>query len=120
MAKHNEMGQQGEAIARRYLSQQGYEILETNYRVGRLEADFVAYHEGKIVFVEVKTRASHDYGDPESFVDRKKQRAYIALANSYVQYHHRDEEVRFDIVSVIINKEQFEIKHIPNAFTTVG
>lgn len=107
-------------MACRYLKEHHYAILETNWRKGRHEADIIAYMEGVIVFVEVKTRSSREYGDPESFVDRAKQRSYLFLANAYVMENDRDEEVRFDIIAVTITEQGTEIEHIPNAFNAVG
>ena len=93
MAEHNDTGMQGEALARRHLEEQGFAIMETNWRRGKYEVDIIAYREGLIVFAEVKTRNSTDYGNPEEFVDRKKQKAYIRLADAYVTKHRREEEV---------------------------
>ena len=56
MAKHNELGKEGEVIARRYLEQQDYEILETNWRIGHLEADIIAYHDHHIVWLPGRIR----------------------------------------------------------------
>ncbi len=120
MAQHNDKGKDGEILARRYLEQADYEILDINWRYGHLEADIIAYHDQHIVFIEVKTRQSDDFGEPESFVDEKKRRAYIRLANAYITQNNRDEEARFDIVSVVSNDGGVTIKHIENAFTTVG
>jgi len=120
MAQHNDTGSFGETIAQQHLVEQGFAILETNYRKGRYEADIIAYKEGLIVFVEVKTRSSIDYGDPEEFVDRKKQRAYIRMANNYVIEHNREEEVRFDIIAVAVNSTGYQINHIENAFNAIG
>lgn len=119
MADHNDTGQFGEMRARQYLEEHDYAILETNYRLGRLEADIIAYTEGVIVFVEVKTRSSVDHGNPEDFVDRNKQRAYIKLANHYVLEHQRIEEVRFDIISVITGDNGIQVEHIADAFSAV-
>ncbi len=119
MAEHNESGKDGEVMARRYLEQNDYEILETNWRLGHLEADIIAYHDHKIVFVEVKTRSHTDYGDPEDFVDRKKQKAYIKIANAYILQHDRDEEARFDIIAISFQDGTPIIRHLVNAFTTI-
>lgn len=119
MAVHNEIGKLGEQLAADYLRQQGYAILETNWRLGRLEADIIAYMEGTIVIVEVKTRSSQGFGEPEDFVDYKKKKACIKLANAYVRLNWRDEEVRFDIISVIFSGEQYEIKHLEHAFSAI-
>lgn len=120
MAKHNNLGAEGEAIARRHLEDNGYLILESNWRVGHLEADIIASKDNLIVFIEVKTRTSENYGDPEEFVDRKKRQSYIKLANAYILKNNRHEEARFDIISVIINEQGTKVKHLVNAFTTVG
>ena len=120
MAQHNKTGAIGEELAREYLVKQGFAILETNYRKGRYEVDIIAYKEGLIVFAEVKTRTNMDYGDPEDFVDRRKQRAYIHMANNYVIEHNREEEVRFDIIAVAIGATGHHINHIEDAFSAIG
>lgn len=121
MARHNELGKLGEEAAKQYLLSQGYAILQTNFRVGRKEADIIAYQDGVIVFVEVKTRSSDEIVAPESAVDRSKQQSYVRLANAYVLQNHREEEVRFDIIAILVNDmDDVKIKHIPNAFTTIG
>ena len=115
----NECQGEGEQLAREYLIKNGYAILETNWRRGKNEADIIAYMEGVIVFVEVKTRSSVEHGQPEEFVDRYKQRAYIHLANSYVIEQQRDEEVRFDIIAIEMAGTEIKINHIENAFCAV-
>ena len=120
MAKHNDLGKIGETLAREYLEQQGYLILETNWRIGKLEADIIAYKDNLIVFVEVKTRTCEEYGEPEDFVGNQKRRSYIKLANAYVLKNNRTEEARFDIISIVINGQESQIKHLVNAYTTVG
>lgn len=119
MAEHNDTGMQGEALARRHLEEQGFAILETNWRRGKYEVDIIAYKEGLIVFAEVKTRHRTDYGNPEEFVDHKKQKAYIRLADAYVTKHRREEEVRFDIISVVASPDGTHIEHLENAFSAV-
>lgn len=119
MAKHNDIGRIGESLAQQYLLDHGYAILKTNWRRGRYEVDIIAYLEGVIVFVEVKTRSNLDHGDPETFVNRDKQRAYVRMANSYVIKESREEEVRFDIIAIEISSTSFNINHIPNAFSAV-
>lgn len=117
MALHNEIGKLGETLALEHLKQNGYAILETNWRLGKWEADIIAYQEGIIVMVEVKTRSSQDFGTPEDFVDLEKQRACIRLANAYTKMNWREEEVRFDIISVTFHGEQYELKHFEDAFS---
>ena len=119
MAKHNDTGKLGEKHARDYLDGQGYEILDTNWRSGHKEVDIIAFKDGVIVFIEVKTRTDTDFGDPESFVDRAKQRSYVRLANAYILQHDRSEEVRFDIIAVTLADDNVIINHIENAFSTI-
>lgn len=117
MAQHNDTGRRGEELARQHLEAQGFAIVETNWRRGKYEVDIIAYREGLIVFAEVKTRSTTSHGNPEEFVGRDKQRAYIRLADAYVLKHQRQEEVRFDIISVVMTSEGYHIEHIENAFT---
>jgi len=119
MAKHNDLGERGEALARNYLDQQGYLILDTNWRIGHYEVDIIATKDDRIVFIEVKTRTSVEYGEPEAFVDLKKRWSYIRIANAYIQQKNRVEEARFDIISVVISKEETVINHLVDAFDTV-
>lgn len=120
MAQHNELGKQGESMAVQYLVEHGFAILKTNWRRGKYEVDIVAYQEGLIVFCEVKTRSSAEHGNPEDFVDRKKQQAYIRMANAFVIENQREEEVRFDIFSIIITPSASSLTHLPGAFSAVG
>lgn len=120
MAQHNDTGKTGELLARRHLEEHGYAILKTNWKLGKYEVDIIAYKEGLIVFVEVKTRSHLDHGNPEDFVDRTKQRAYIRMANKYVIDNRRPEEVRFDIIAVDLSSTGSRITHIKDAFSPVG
>lgn len=121
MKTTNDLGKTGEQIAIQYLVEQGYAILDTNWRVGKVEADIIAHKEGWIVFVEVKTRTDNRLSRPEEAVNSKKQKAYIRLANAYILQKQLAEEVRFDIIAIVIRSlSDIEIQHIPNAYTTVG
>lgn len=120
MARHNDTGKLGETLAQEYLRKKGFAIVETNWRKGKYEADIIAYKEGLIVFAEVKTRSSQEYGMPEDFVDREKQRAYVRMANNYVIEHDREEEVRFDIITVYMGSNDYRIEHLEGAFSPIG
>ena len=119
MAEHNDFGSQGEVLAQNLLTEKGYKILNTNWRYGHNEIDIIAQKDDIIVFVEVKTRSTTVFGEPESFVTREKQKAYIRLANHYIQQYNKTEEARFDIISMVINKYKKEIKHIEGAFSAI-
>lgn len=116
MAEHNELGKQGEELAAEYLAAKGYTILETNWRKARYEIDLIARNNQTIVVVEVKTRSGNYFGDPEIFVTRQKQKQIIKAANAYINQHNIDEEVRFDIISVIYTGKNPVVKHISDAF----
>ncbi len=116
MAEHNETGKTGEEIAVKYLRSKGYTILETNWRLGRNEIDIVAEINDLLVVVEVKTRHTNDFGDPQSFVDRQKQRLLIRAANAYIKWHSVTKETRFDIISILLTNRDPEVNHIIDAF----
>lgn len=120
MAEHNITGRNGEDIAANYLQEQGFAILERNWKMGKNEVDIIAYKEGLIVFAEVKTRSNLEFGDPEEFVGREKQRYYVRLANAYVIKNEREEEVRFDIIAIEMTESSYRVNHIENAFSAVG
>jgi len=116
MAEHNEFGKKGEDIAAEYLQKKGYKILERNWVSGKNEIDIIA-REGKyIIVIEVKTRHSIYAGEPETAVTRDKQKSLIRAANSYVRKMNMDEEVRFDIISILVVKGKEQINHIEDAF----
>lgn len=118
MKNSGQLGKEGEALAQKFLLDNGYAILDTNWRVGKNEADIIAYKEGLLVFVEVKTRTDTLLAQPEDAVTRQKQKGYIRLANSYVLRNRRTEEVRFDIITVVIRSlDNVQITHIANAFS---
>lgn len=106
----------GEDLAVNHLLQKGYKILERNWRCGHLEVDIIAETDDCVVFVEVKTRKSTAFGNPEVFVDVQKQRHLIRAASYYSKFKNITKEIRFDIVSIVNNMEGQEIRHIEDAF----
>ena len=116
MAKHNILGKKGEEIATRYISAKGYKILERNWRFSRDEIDIIAKDGETIVIIEVKTRSTDYYGRPEEAVTQRKQEFLIRAAEEYVIQNEIDNELRFDIFSVIIEKDKQTIRHIEDAF----
>ena len=117
MASHNELGALGEQIACEYLIKQGYQILERNWSNGHKEIDILAKDDDTIVIVEVKTRQSTYLVEPEITVDVYKQRNLIWAANSYVNRNQYDNDVRFDIISIVIDRNnEKRIEHIEDAF----
>ena len=117
MATHNEIGALGEQIALEYLLERKYQILETNWVCGHKEVDIIAKDGDTIVFVEVKTRHSTCLVEPDATVDVYKQRHLIWAANSFVNRYQYDNDVRFDIIAIVIDKNnEKRIEHIEDAF----
>ena len=116
MTNHIDTGIRGEAIARSYLIEKGYHILEKNWRFSRAEIDIIAMDGQILVFVEVKTRSSDIFGKPEESVNSHKQHLLIDAANVYMDQINHEWEIRFDIVSIILKGDNFSIEHFEDAF----
>ena len=111
----------GEEIGDHYLKQKGYRILERNARSPFGEIDAVALHHGVLVFVEIKTRMTGDFGLPEEAVDGRKQSQLARLASWYLARHpNLDLPVRFDVLAIGMEREEPEIRLIQNAFELEG
>ncbi len=116
MAEHIDFGKQGEEIAVNYLIEKGYEILERNWRNRHKEIDIIAKDGKELVIVEVKTRKSNNYGEPDLAVNKQKQRLLIYAANAYIFRNNLDINTRFDIISIVFNDGEPVIDHIEDAF----
>lgn len=116
MAEHNEIGKAGENIAANHLEKSGYRILERNWRFQKAEIDLITQIQEVIAFVEVKTRSTDHFGEPETAVSLKKQQLILKAAHAYVEQNDLDLEVRFDIISVLMVSPKPEINHITDAF----
>ncbi|MCA6361615.1 MAG: YraN family protein [Bacteroidetes bacterium] len=111
-----ETGNRGEMLAAIYLQQQGYEVICTNWQFLHLEIDVVARYKEFLVIVEVKTRTSAFWGEPETFVSLAKQKKLIRAAALYLDQHRLDLEVRFDVVGILGTGTDARITHIADAF----
>jgi putative endonuclease len=116
MSKHNELGKFGEELAVDCLLQKGYQILETNWRYLKAEVDIIASKDDWLIAVEVKTRSTNEFGDPQDFVNKKKIKLLVQAMDEYVNRYNLEVEVRFDIVAITINEKQLEIEHLEDAF----
>ena len=112
----HDLGKTGENLAAEYLIKNGYQILERNWRSGHKEIDIIALKEDTLAVVEVKTRKTSDYGEPDIAVGTYKQQMLIWAADAYVRYKNLDVDVRFDIISIILNDTESVIEHIEDAF----
>ena len=101
MAAHNELGKWGEDLATEYLQKKGYEIIERDWKSGRIDLDIIAREGSTLVIVEVKTRRNRLFGDPEEAVDYRKRQSLQSAINHYVKSHFGSRKVRFDIISVV-------------------
>ncbi|MDP3945138.1 MAG: YraN family protein [Lutibacter sp.] len=116
MAKHNELGELGEDLAVEELEKNGYEIVERNWRYKKAEIDIIARKNEVLAIVEVKTRSSDYFGDPQDFVNTKKIKMLVEAVNEYVNSKDLEVEVRFDIMAIIINENKLTIEHLEDAF----
>lgn len=120
MARHNTTGKIGEEIARNYLIEKGYAIIEQNAHIGHYELDIVASKGNRIIFIEVKTRNSDTDFDPLEALNAKKIKYLCRAANSYVQAYDIPHQVQFDVITVMINgfgsAQEIKIEHYPDAF----
>lgn len=116
MAKHNELGKEGEELAVAYLLKNGYKIVARNFRYLKAEVDIIARKKGILAVVEVKTRSTPDFGDPQEFVKKKQINSLVKAVDFFVNEKELDVEVRFDIIAIISNKAGTRIEHLEDAF----
>ena len=116
MATHNDLGEKGEDIAVEFLQKKGYKILDRNWRFKKAEVDIIAQKNEVLIIVEVKTRTSNYFGNPQDFINQKKVQLLVEAANEYVISKDLDVEVRFDIVAILKNKQEFDLEHLEDAF----
>lgn len=111
------LGKRGEDLAVTRLRAMKYQILEKNYRCPLGEMDIIAREKGCLVFVEVKTRATRDFGGPAAAVHERKQRQLSRVALLYLNHKNlRDIPARFDVVAVDLSGSEPKIEVIQNAF----
>lgn len=116
--KQQLLGQKGEELATHYLQDKGYKILAQNYRCIFGELDIVAMQRSVLVFIEVKTRSSNNFGSAASAVNYRKQQQISRAAQHYLtENSYNDCDARFDVVAITRGtKDQFEVDHIVDAF----
>ena len=99
-----------------FLQKEGFSILKTNWRFQKAEVDIIAQDNNFLVFVEVKTRGSSKFGKPEYAINENKIALYKDATVRYLEQYLIEAKIRFDIVSIIIEKDETDIEYIPNAF----
>lgn len=114
------LGKLGEGLARKYLEEKGYGFVAENHRYQRAEIDLIFKDDSRkiLVFVEVKTRKSKLFGEPEESVTEHKQLQLVKSAEGFLINHEEyyDYEKRFDVVAISFNGKENKINHIENAF----
>ena len=116
MAKHNLLGMKGEDLAVVYLRKKGHKIIERNWRLGGYEIDIITEHDEFIVFVEVKTRSTSHWGNPEEDISKQRMRRMINGASNYLKLNNIDKPTRFDVVAIIMGDKEKEIEYFEDAF----
>ncbi|RBY82194.1 YraN family protein [Blastococcus sp. TF02A-26] len=119
MRTTTELGQRGERIAARYLTDRGLRLLDRNWRCREGELDIVARDGDAIVFCEVKTRREVGFGHPVEAVTSTKQRRLRLLAQRWLAAHDEHApDLRFDVVGVLLRGgAPAVVTHLPAAFS---
>lgn len=111
-------GKRGEDLAQKFLEEKGYKIIKRNFTFGKGEIDIIAKDGDCLVFVEVKTRANYELGEPEYAITQRKQKQLKKIAEAYFYVNGLTEQnCRFDVITIVgdPNKNPI-INHIQNAF----
>lgn len=116
MATHNDLGVKGEQIAFDFLIANGYNIVERNFRYQKAEVDIMAIKDNILAIVEVKTRSSIDFGNPQDFVKPKQIKQLVKAVDAYVNSNGLEVEIRFDIIAIVRANGQFKVEHLKDAF----
>ena len=113
-----EVGRRGEDIAAQFLEDKGYTILDRNYNFEHAELDIVAFQGRLIIFIEVKTRTTPAFGEPEEAIDEKKKEHLMHVAEAWM--HERrmaGAPARFDVISILYpDTPKEEVRHYEEAF----
>jgi len=116
LAQHNDLGKAGEKLAVDFLIKSGYSICETNWHFHKAEVDIIAQKDNILAIVEVKTRSTDYFGNPQDFVTPKKIKLLVGAIDYYVILHDLDVDVRFDIISIIKDQKGIRLEHLKDAF----
>jgi putative endonuclease len=116
MITTHDKGAEAEDMAVQYLVNNGYEIRDRNWHHHHYELDIIAQKNKIVAIVEVKSLSYNSIQEPYQSVNRNKQRMIIAATNAYIRKYNINDEVRFDIISILFSKKEPQIEHIENAF----
>lgn len=113
------LGKRGEEIAEKFLRNKGYDVIERNYRCSIGEIDIICINDNKLVFVEVRSRSTNNYGLPEESINFTKKKKIRAVALHFLQSQNRlIKEIQFDVIAIRFSKEGAieSLEHYENAF----
>lgn len=111
MSLHNEIGKIGEDLAREYLREQGYKIIEQNYKTKYAEIDLIAQKPGnflsksELIFVEVRTKIGEKFGTPEDTINKAKLWKVLQNAKSYMGFAKWGGPARIDAVCIVLRPD---------------
>ncbi len=106
MAQHNHTGILGEQMAAKYLLEKGFTILHQNWRHSHWEVDLIASLNDTLHFIEVKTRRTKKFGNPEDDVTKKKMENLINASEEYLFSNPQWKKIQFDILSINIPRNE--------------
>lgn len=119
MYNNYEIGMLGETIAKKYLINNNYIVLEKNFRIKQGEIDLIAIDKNRkeLVFTEVKTRTNLKFGKPIEAVNNKKIKNIIKTSKNYIyKKRYENMNIRYDIIEIYLINNKLKINHIKNVF----
>ena len=112
-SRNQRKGHRHESLAATYLEQQGFTVIERNWRAGHKEIDLIVRRESLLVFVEVKAAGGKKFGHPAEWVDRAKQQNLLQAARHYLAENEiQTMDLRFDVITF----QDGRLEHFPDAF----
>lgn len=120
MTDHHQYGKNAENYTLEFLTKKGYRFIAKNYRFGIAEVDLIMQDGSVLVCVEVKARRSDYFGTPESFLSSRQIQRLVAAMDHYVHQNDLFLEIRFDLVAITVQDNEWKINHIKNAFKSFG
>ena len=97
-------GDKGEALAAAWLMERGYHIMERNWRHKHWEIDIIASKNDFLHFIEIKTRNSTAFGNPEESVNEKKMQNLKNAAEEYLYRNPQWKKIQIDVLSIMLHK----------------
>lgn len=108
MAEHNETGVKGEKLAAEWLTAKGYKIREENWRHRHLEVDIIAEKGDTLHFIEVKTRRSTKFGNPEESINKQKMKNLKDAAEQYQHLNAGWKWIQFDVLAILFKPDAID------------